>query len=697
SGGNSYSWSQSSTNLGCTFANAVSVSCVPTTSGSYSASVDITDSNGGSSGTLTSPSLTVDPALSTSAPTPSKTAVDVGQPVTFSTTATGGSGTYTSYAWTPSGAGLGCASSTTSSITCTPTTSGSYTISVTVTDSNGWTSPSATSASFTVDPALTTSAPAPNKWSVDTGQPVSFSTTASGGSSSYSSYAWTPSGAGLGCTASTTATITCTPTSAGAYTISVKVTDSNGWTSPSATSASFTVFAAPTATTPSANRTSADIGQSITFSTTISGGSSGTTSVLSWSGLTTLGCASANATSITCVPTTGGSTTITVTVTDSNGGTSTSSALSYTVASDPATSTPTATPSTAETGQTVSFSTTPSGGSGTYNYYWSGLPTGCSTSNVDPLPCTPSAAGTSSVVVTVVDSNGFPVASAALSFTVSAGPTVTTPSATPTASDVGTSITFSVTASGGSGSFPTYAWSDLPTGCTGANAATTTCVPTAAGTFHVGMNVTDSLGGVAASGLLTYVVSAVPTVGTPTATPASVDIGQSTSITAVVSGGASPLTYAWSGLPIGCSGTTLTITCTPTAAGASSITLKVTDANSGTATSSALAFTVYALPTLSAPVASPNPVNVGATLSLSTTLTGGAPSDTYAWSGLPTGCTGANAATFTCTPSTAGTYSTKVAVTDGNGGTGTSSATSITVSSGGGGGSPTVSLVANPA
>ncbi|MDE1822439.1 MAG: PKD domain-containing protein, partial [Euryarchaeota archaeon] len=404
SGGNSYSWSQSSTNLGCTFANAVSVSCVPTTSGSYTASVDITDSNGGSSGTLTSPSLTVDPALSTSAPTPSKTAVDVGQPVTFSTTATGGSGTYTSYAWTPSGAGLGCASSTTSSITCTPTTSGSYTISVTVTDSNGWTSPSATSASFTVDPALTTSAPAPNKWSVDTGQPVSFSTTASGGSSSYSSYAWTPSGAGLGCTASTTATITCTPTSAGAYTISVKVTDSNGWTSPSATSASFTVFAAPTATTPSANRTSADIGQSITFSTTISGGSSGTTSVLSWSGLTTLGCASANATSITCVPTTGGSTTITVTVTDSNGGTSTSSALSYTVASDPATSTPTATPSTAETGQTVSFSTTPSGGSGTYNYYWSGLPTGCSTSNVDPLPCTPSAAGTSSVVVTVVDS-----------------------------------------------------------------------------------------------------------------------------------------------------------------------------------------------------------------------------------------------------------------------------------------------------
>lgn len=685
-----YAWAQSSVNFGCAIV-AGGISCTPTSPGTYTAFVDVKDSLGVYSSMVSSAAVTV-----YSAPTASlawsPTSIDVGQTSTITATPTGGSGG-NSYSWTQSSTNLGCAFANSVSAVCTPTTPGSYTASVVITDSNGGGSGTLTSGPLIVDGPVTTSVPSPSPASVDVGQPVTFSTTASGGSGSYASYAWTPSGAGLGCAASTTATISCTPTVAGAYTIAVTVTDTNGGRA-TATSASYTVYGLPTIAPPTANVTSADVGQAVTFTATASGGSGGFS--YSWSGLPT-GCSGGTGATVSCTVSAAGTASVTVSATDSNGvSTGASSALSFVVYVDPTATAPTATPTHVEVGQSVSFSTTASGGTGTYAYSWSGLPTGCTTSNTDPLSCTPTATGSFSVGVTVLDSNHFPVAPSILSFTVIAGPSVTTPTATPAAVDVGQTTSFSTTASGGSGGF-TYVWSGLPTGCTGANAATTSCTPTAAGTFQVGLNVTDSSGGKAASGLLKFVVSVLPTVGKPTATPASVDVGQATTITATVTGGAGALTYLWTGLPAGCSSTSATLSCSPSAAGTSSITLKVTDANGGSGTSAALSLTVYALPTLTAPVATPDPVTVGASLSISTTVSGGAPSDAYAWTGLPTGCASANAASVSCTPTTAGTFSTKVTVTDGNGGTATSAATTITVNAVSSGGSPTVSVSANPA
>ncbi len=682
-----YTWGQSTVNFGCHLSPG-GMSCTPTAPGTYYAAVVVTDALGVTSPVVDSTTVTVY-ATPTATLGWSASAIDVGQSSTVTATPSGGSGGNT-YSWSQSSANLGCTFSNSASAVCTPAAAGAYTASLVITDSNGGGSGTLTSPSLTVDSAVSTTIPAGTPTSVDVGQAVTFSTTASGGSGSYSSYSWTPSSANLGCAPSTTATITCTPTVAGTYTISVVVTDSNGGTA-TATSAGYTVYSTPTIAAPTANRTAADVGQAVTFTASASGGSGGFT--YTWSGLPA-GCTGGTAATVSCTVSTAVTASVTVSATDSNGAsTGASTALSFTVYADPTTTTPAATPSSVEVGHAVSFSTTAAGGSGGYAYYWSGLPTGCSTANSDPLSCTPSAAGTFPVVVTVIDSDGFPVASSSLSFTVLAGPSVTTPTVTPAGVDVGQTATFSATASGGSGGF-TYAWSGLPTGCTGSNAATVPCTPTGAGTFHVGLNVTDSSGGTAASGLLTFVVTATPAVSTPTATPASVDVGQTTSIAATVTGGLAPLVYTWTGLPTGCSGASATVSCTPTAAGTSSVTLKVADANGATATSSALSLKVYALPTLSAPTASPNPVNVGATLTLSTTLTGGAPTDTYSWTGLPTGCSSTNAATLTCTPSTAGTFSTKVSVTDGNGGTGTSVATSVTVSSASG--SPTVTLSASP-
>jgi ferredoxin-NADP reductase len=60
----------------------------------------------------------------------------------------------------------------------------------------------------------------------------------------------------------------------------------------------------------------------------------------------------------------------------------------------------------------------------------------------------------------------------------------------------------------------------------------------------------------------------------------------------LTSGGLGPLTYAYGGLPFGCSSQdSATLTCTPTVAGTYSITVVVTDAASRT-TSAAVSLTV---------------------------------------------------------------------------------------------------------
>ena len=68
-----------------------------------------------------------------------------------------------------------------------------------------------------------------------------------------------------------------------------------------------------------------------------------------------------------------------------------------------------------------------------------------------------------------------------------------TVSVSETSFELGGSVTFSASVSGGTGPL-SYSWSGLPTGCTSINAATVTCVPTGTGTFTVQVTVTDALG-----------------------------------------------------------------------------------------------------------------------------------------------------------------------------------------------------------
>jgi hypothetical protein len=614
---------------------------------------------------------------SVTAPMPSQSGADVAQPIEFSTTASGGSGTYTTYTWSENASGLGCTLANAPTIRCTPTAIGNYTVTVTVTDSRGAVSAAETSAPFVVGNAPEMGPIVANRTSADAGQSVTFSTTEVGGTAPLH-YTWT--GLPGNCTG-TNLTVVClvTATAGPGAQISVKVVDANDATANVGPFA-FVVYPDPSIAGLSANRTSIDLGQSVTFTVMPAGGTQSYHYL--WSGLPT-NC-SGTGQSVTCTPSaTGTFSSISVTVTDSNGVKAVPTApLSFTVNADPTISPVTASRASADVNQSVTFNVTGAGGSGGLSYLWAGYPTGCSPSG-DMLVCTEvSGVMAYSVTATVKDSNGFSVPSAPLAFHVYPDPSVGPPTASASAADIGQTPTFSATVLGGAPGTVDYRWSGLPSACAGTGASVPCGPLTSAETYHVTVSVTDSNGATASSSsALTFEVYNDPTVTTPSTTlhHPSVDVGQSVTFSTTPSGGLAPYRYAWTNLPVGCSGTTDSVVCVPTAdtPGPVSISVTITDANGQTNTSHGLTFTVYADPVALASE-STSSVLQGKSATFSVTVTGGAGGNVYQWVGLPGACGNASQASVTCTVSSTGTFHVSVFVVDQDGGL-TNSSVSITV------------------
>jgi hypothetical protein len=353
---------------------------------------------------------------------------------------------------------------------------------------------------------------------------------------------------------------------------------------------------------------------------------------------------------------------------------------------DPQVGNLTASVPSADTGQTVTFSAAVSLGSGGYTYVWSGLP-GCSGAS-DPLRCTTTSAGVATISLAATDSNGFLVTTKPLSFTVHDDPTVTAPNATAASVDVNQSVTFNTTAALGTGVYSSYNWTGLPAGCRGTTASVV-CVPKAAGAVVVSVRVTDSDGGTSASSSgLAFTVYSTPTVLTPQANRSSADVGQVVTFSDAAAHGSGGFSYAWTGLPAGCGGTTQVV-CTMTSAGLLVVRLGVTDSNGYEVTSPALSFIVYALPTVTVTATSLG-VDAGQHVVFTATASGGSGGILYAWTGLPTGCSGATA-TVSCSTQTPASYSVTVRVRDSNGGDGTSSPVVLVVAAPLSVGAPSVS------
>lgn len=192
---------------------------------------------------------------------------------------------------------------------------------------------------------------------------------------------------------------------------------------------------------------------------------------------------------------------------------------------------------------------------------------------------------------------------------------------------------------------------------TGTGGTTFTPSTSNIGTRYYCAVVSDSgvLGFVASSNPVEVTVGPQLAVATPSASVNPIDIGATTEIsTTGASGGAGSYSYAWSGLPDGCTGTGTSFPCAPTANHGSPYTVKVivTDAQQRTASSSFLLY-VNAPLTVGVPSATQNPVMVGQPTVISTTGgSGGSGGYSYAWTGLPSPCSGSGTS-FRCVPNEA--------------------------------------------
>jgi PKD repeat protein len=187
-----------------------------------------------------------------------------------------------------------------------------------------------------------------------------------------------------------------------------------------------------------------------------------------------------------------------------------------------------------------------------------------------------------------------------------------------------------------------------------------TCSSPGSGVYSVEVRATDTNGFGVESPVLPYTVDSDP-VGQLTAERTAVDAGQGVSFSATGGGGTGVYTFAWSGLPSGCEGSTPTISCSPTDAGNYTVQVKLTDSNGATALSPTIVLAVAA-PLSVVASAAPSSVSAGQTVAFSVVPSGGTGPFSYSWQ-FGDGSTGSGS-TVDHTYSTGGTYAVLVWAND---------------------------------
>ena len=309
---------------------------------------------------------------------------------------------------------------------------------------------------------------------------------------------------------------------------------------------------------------------------------------------------------VTGTPTTAGTYSVSVTVTDAFLDTS-STSFTWVVYSTLKFTTPAN--QTSKIGDTISLQVTgATGGSGSpYTWTATGLPTGLSiASSTGKITgkITAGAAQPFAVTITLTDSSGTRSATGSFTWTVPLAP-LTGGKGTNQADTVGQPVNVSLSGYSGGGSGQ-MAWSDpgttLPSGLSiAADNMTVTGTPNTPGTSAVTLTGTDLQTGNQVQSTFTWTISAAPTVAFTV--PGSVRVNKALSpasaYTYSASCPAAPCTLTATGLPTGISaslGTTATTTLkfsgTPTTKKTYTVTLKVTDVNGFTVTISTFTWTV---------------------------------------------------------------------------------------------------------
>lgn len=253
---------------------------------------------------------------------------------------------------------------------------------------------------------------------------------------------------------------------------------------------------------PTISRAAVDVGIPVGFQATPPGGGTYTPT---WNGLP--GCSSTPTIDIECTPQSAGSFAISVTFVDAWGEPATSGPVALLVNPPPSINSVTLSLPTIDAGMNTTVTAFETGGTGPYQWVYTGLPGGCVSENESSLVCATLDTGTFNVSVTVFDAFGEPAYGTA-KLSVNPIPFVELYLSSDTIT-LGNSVTITSVASDGTGSL-VLSYDGLPSGCNASNATSISCAPTKTGTYYVAVKATDTLGK-SALALVTLVVNAAVT------------------------------------------------------------------------------------------------------------------------------------------------------------------------------------------
>lgn len=643
---------------GLSFSAAGVWSGTPTTTGSYSVAVTVTEPASGQSAQRTYP-ISVYAPLSVTSPSAFAAGFVGTAYVQVASTASGGGGGNT---WTATGLPAGISIDSKGAISGTPTAGGISQVTITVSDSVSGQRASSSALSFPVYATLTISSPSTlpfgvvNKVYTTTGLVV---TGGSGGAT------FSATGLPSGVAISSAGSIGGTPTVGGTFPVVATATD---FASGQTATANFpvVVYKVLQITSPSTlpiGITGAGYGPVVPAAT----GGSGT---VTWSatGLPSPLTIAASSGSIGGTPTTTGNSSVTITVTDSNTGQTASVSNLALQIYQPLTLLNQGALHVGVAGKNYSqISVSASGGSGGTTYTATGLPGGLTIGSAGAISGTPTALGTSAIVVTAADTASGQTATGNYSIQIYGVLSISTPTAL-ISGVVGAGYgPTSATAAGGGGA-NTWSATGLPSGLTiGAGTGAISGTPAGAGLSTVVITVSDSVSGQTAStGNLSLQVYTVLTISGPATLPFGVLTQAYSGTTVVAAGGSGGATLVATGLPPG-----LTISAagaisgTPTAPGAASVVVTATDAVSSQTVTKNYTLTVYDVLKITAPSALGFGVVGRALTPISATTTGGGGTNTWTSTGLPASLTiNSGTGSISGTPAATATLSVVITVTD---------------------------------
>ena len=368
-GASTYSWSGPAAFTDNTVANPTSATPVTATAnGVYS--VTLTTALGCSITAATSPSVTVN-AQPSATVTPSSLNLCTGSVETLTSAVTGGAGTPT-YTWSGPGITGTTATGATTTYSLVPSaSSGSYSLAISYSVSTGCTTAAATTATVNITPAASITSLTPSSVSLCSGGTLTLTATETGGSGT-PTYTW--KGPGMSTTTSSSTPLVFTPTvttlASAAYSVTVSFGGAGCAPTSVVTSTTVAVNIQPTVSV-SASPLVICNGSNMTL-TTASGGGAGTPTY-TWSGpgITTATGSLPGAVSYTPAVSTGA---YSVSLSYSGIGCNVvnASSSSVTVNPQPSVAVTASTVGLLCTGMTETITATPSGGSGTAAYTWSG-------------------------------------------------------------------------------------------------------------------------------------------------------------------------------------------------------------------------------------------------------------------------------------------------------------------------------------